>query len=88
MVEGDLARPTGVGGEPVVAQLRIRRDTPGALLALADGRYAVTGPLVVVGSRRDVTQFATRRLRRLRREDPERLWLQTLIGALASDLPE
>jgi cell volume regulation protein A len=87
-VEGDLARPRGVGGQPAVAQLRIRRDTPGALVALADGRYALTGPLVVVGSRRDLTQFATRRMRQLPRESPERPWLQNVIGAMASDLPE
>jgi cell volume regulation protein A len=88
MVEGDLAHPRAVGGEPAVAQLRIRRDTPGALVALADGRYAVTGPLVVVGSRRDITQFATRRMRRLPSDSPERPWLQNVIGAMASDLPE
>jgi len=88
IVEGDLSRPRGVGGEAAVAQLRIRRDTPGALVALADGRYALTGPLVVVGSRRDITQFATRRMRRLPRESPERPWLQNVIGAMASDLPE
>jgi cell volume regulation protein A len=88
MIDGDLARPEAVGGEPVVARLRVRRDTPGALVALADGRYAVTGPLVVVGSRRDLTQFGSRRLRRLPRDAPERLWLQNVIGAMASDLPE
>jgi potassium/hydrogen antiporter len=88
MLDGDLAHPRSVVGEECVAQLRIRRDTPGALMALADGRYAVTGPLVVIGSRRDLTQFATRRLRQLPREAPERLWLQTVIGAMASDLPE
>jgi cell volume regulation protein A len=88
IVEGDLSRPRGVGGEAAVAQLRIRRDTPGALVALADGRYALTGPLIVVGSRRDITQFATRRMRRLPRESPERPWLQNVIGAMASDLPE
>jgi cell volume regulation protein A len=88
MVDGDLARPRAVGGELVIARLRVRRDTPGALVALADGRYAVTGPLVVVGSRRDLTQFGTRRLRRLPRDAPERLWLQNVIGAMASDLPE
>jgi cell volume regulation protein A len=75
-------------GEPAVAQLRIRRDTPGALVALADGRYAVTGPLVVVGSRQDITQFATRRMRRLAPESSERPWLQNVIGAMASDIPE
>jgi hypothetical protein len=43
---------------------------------------------VVVGSRRDLTQFGTRRLRRLPADAPERLWLQNVIGAMASDLPE
>jgi len=88
MVTGDLSHPVAVLGEQAVAQLRIRRDTPGALVALADGRYAVTGPLVVMGSRRDITQFATRRMRRLPRESPERPWLQNVIGAMASDFPE
>jgi potassium/hydrogen antiporter len=88
MVDGDLSHPRAVIGEPAVAQLRIRRDTPGALVALADGRYAVTGPLVVVGSRRDITQFATRRMRRLPADAPERAWLQNVVGAMASDLPE
>jgi potassium/hydrogen antiporter len=88
VVEGDLSRPRGVGGAAVVAQLRVRRDTPGSLVALADGRYALTGPLIVVGSRRDMTQFATRRMRQLARESPERPWLQNVIGAMASDLPE
>jgi cell volume regulation protein A len=88
IVDGDLARPRAVSGEPAVAQLRIRRDTPGALVALADGRYAVTGPLIVVGSRHDLTQFATRRLRRLSADAPERPWLQNVIAAMAADLPE
>ena len=88
MVDGDLAHPRAVGGEEAVARLRIRRDTPGALCALADGRYAMTGPLIVVGSRRDITDFATRRMRQLDRESSERPWLQTVIGAMASDLPE
>jgi cell volume regulation protein A len=88
MVDGELSRPSAVLGEQAVAQLRIRRDTPGALVALADGRYAVTGPLVVLGSRRDITQFATRRMRRLAADSPERPWLQNVIGAMASDLPE
>jgi len=88
IVDGDLAHPRAVGGAEAVAQLRIRRDTPGALVALADGRYAMTGPLIVVGSRRDITDFATRRMRRLDRDSSERPWLQNVIGAMASDLPE
>jgi potassium/hydrogen antiporter len=87
-VDGDVSRPRAVLGEPAVAQLRIRRDTPGSLVALADGRYAVTGPIVVVGSRQDITRFAQRRMRTLASDSPERAWLQNVIGAMASDMPE
>lgn len=85
---GDAAHPTSVAGTPVTAQLRIRRDVPGALVALADGRYAVVGPLVAVGGRQSLTSWATRRLRRLDGGDPERAWLQNVVGALAADVPE
>ena len=70
--------------QQVVAQLRVRRDQPGALVALEDGRYAVTGPLVIAGSRDDVTDYARRRVNT---DDPEqRAWLQTIVGALAIDI--
>ena len=39
----DPAAPSEVDGIPVVAVLRSRGDGRGAMLALADGRYAVTG---------------------------------------------
>jgi cell volume regulation protein A len=77
-----------VAGTPVTAQLRIRRDVPGALVALEDGRYAVIGPLVAVGGRQALASWAMRRLRRLRGDDPERGWLQNVVGALAADIPE
>jgi cell volume regulation protein A len=85
---GDAAHPTSVAGAPVTAQLRIRRDVPGALVALEDGRYAVVGPLVAVGGRQSLASWATRRLRRLDGGDPERAWLQNVVGALAADVPE
>jgi potassium/hydrogen antiporter len=87
-LEGDAAHPTSVTGAAVAAQLRIRRDVPGALVALEDGRYAVVGPLVAVGGRQSLTSWATRRLRRLDGGDPERAWLQNVVGALAADVPE
>lgn len=80
---GDVSQPAAVAGQRVVEQLRIRRDEPGGLWALADGRYAVTGPLVAVGSRRDLTDWARRRMRRA--PDEERAWLQNVVGALAAD---
>lgn len=85
-VEGDLDDPTAVLGQPVVALLRGRRDAPGALVALADGRYAITGAVVIAGSREDVTAYARRRVRDA---DPEsRSWLQSVVGALAVDVFE
>ena len=47
--DGDPSRPAEVYGTEVVDQLRTRRDEPGALVALADGRFAVTGRLLAVG---------------------------------------
>jgi potassium/hydrogen antiporter len=87
-VAGETARPHAVVGQPATAQLRIRRDVPGALVALADGRYAVVGPLVAVGGRQALSDWARRRLRRLPARDGEREWLQNVVGALAADVPE
>ena len=85
-VEGDVTRPSRVLGEDVVARLRIRRDEPGALVALADGRYAVTGPVLMVGGRDDLAAYARRRARIVKGD--ERAWLQTVVGALAADTLE
>ncbi len=81
---GDPGRPEEVGGETVVDVLRIRRDHPGALAVLADGRYAITSPALALGGRDDVIEWARRRLRGA--DDDERAWLQTVIGALAADM--
>ncbi len=84
--DGDAARPDAVGGRPVIEQLRIRRDADGGLFVLEDGRYAVTGPLYAVGTRLAVSDWARRRMRSA--SPDEKAWLQTVIGALAADLPE
>ncbi|MGH2993202.1 MAG: potassium/proton antiporter, partial [Solirubrobacterales bacterium] len=52
--DGDPARPEAVDGVPVVGRVRTRRDQRGALLALADGRYAVTGDGVLAIGGRDL----------------------------------
>jgi cell volume regulation protein A len=87
-LEGDAAHPRAVAGAQVVAQLRVRRDVPGCLVALEDGRYAIVGPLVAVGSRQLLWSWAMRRLRRLAADDSERAWLQNVVGGLAADLQE
>ena len=85
--DGDPARPTRVRGQPVVEQLRIRRDEPGGLWALEDGRYAVTGPVAAIGGARRAVRTG-RAGASPRAEPDERAWLQTVIGALAADVPE
>lgn len=80
---GDPARPREVAGQAVVEQLRTRRDVPGALIVLADGRHAVTGPLIGVGSPQALQTWARRRLY-LATDDGERAWWQEVIGTLAT----
>ena len=80
--EGDPGRPGAVDGIEVVDQLRTRRDQVGALVALADGRYAFTGPVVAVGPTQALQDIARRRLQRAQ-NDAERAWWREVIGALA-----
>src|SRR3954469_8203711 len=80
--DGEPGSPEDVDGVPVVEQLRTRRDVPGALCALADGRYAVTGPFLASGGARSLEAHARRRLSRAA-DDGERAWWQEVLGAVA-----
>ncbi len=72
-----------VDGIPVLAVLRSRRDGVGAMAALADGRYAVTGDEVVaVGGRRALAGWCERRAARPGVDQAERAWWQEVTGAL------
>jgi cell volume regulation protein A len=84
--DGDATRPSEVSGQPVIDLLRLRRDAPGSLVVLADGRYAVCGAVVVVGARRQVTEWVERRMHQA--GEAERAWLRTVLGAVATDLVE
>jgi potassium/hydrogen antiporter len=66
--------------------LRLRRDAPGSLVVLADGRYAVCGSVLVIGARRQVTEWVERRMRV--GDEAERAWLRTVLGAVATDFTE
>jgi cell volume regulation protein A len=81
--DGEPAHPREVAGRRVIEHLRTRHDVPGALLALEDGRYAVSGPLLAVGSAAQIQDLARRRIG-LAEEDAERAWWQEVIGALAA----
>jgi cell volume regulation protein A len=80
--DGDAAHPREVSGIAVVEHLRTRRDVPGALVILADGRFAVCGPILMVGPAGQVQAQARRRLIRSN-DDAERAWWQEVIGACA-----
>jgi cell volume regulation protein A len=78
----DPCEPKEVGGTPVIAVLRSRRDTPSALVALADGRYAVTTERVVaVGGRQALARWCERRAGRST-APAEQAWWQEVAGAL------
>jgi cell volume regulation protein A len=81
--DGDPARPQAVNGVAVIEQLRTRRDRPGACVALEDGRFAYTGPIVAIGSAGQVQDAARRRLSQASDDDGETAWWREVIGALA-----
>ncbi len=80
--DGDAGFPKEVEGVPVAEQIRTRRDVPGALVLLVDGRSAVTGPIMALGGALQLQRYARRRL--VAEEDAAaRAWWQEVIGALA-----
>jgi cell volume regulation protein A len=81
--DGDPGRPQHVGKIAAVEQLRTRRDVPGSLVALEDGRFAFTGPVTAVGSALQLQDAARRRLRSAT-GDAEQAWWREVIGALAA----
>jgi cell volume regulation protein A len=80
--DGDAGYPKEVHGVPVAEQMRTRRDQRGALVALEDGRFAVTGPLVAIGGPLQIQRYARRQLTS-EDDDAARAWWQEVIGALA-----
>ena len=80
----DPSAPAEIKGVAVVSILRSRRDRPSALVALVDGRYALTtGAVVAVGDRRSLARWCERRAQRVGPDDPaEQAWWQEAIGAL------
>ena len=80
--DGDSARPEVIGGVEVAQRLRTRRDSPGALMTLADGRYAVTGDsLVATGGRNQLAAWSGRRISRAE-GGAARSWWQEVAGVL------
>jgi potassium/hydrogen antiporter len=80
--DGSPGAPDAIDGAVVVARLRTRRDSPGALVGLEDGRYAVTGSnLVAMGAPAQVARWCVGRVE-LETEPEAIAWWQEVIGVL------
>ncbi len=81
--DGDTGDPRAVDGVEVAVTLRTRSDVPAAIVALVDGRFAVTGPkLIAVGGRRNMTRWCAERAERAETSPQDRAWLQEAIGVI------
>ena len=80
--DGDPSRPDDIDGLLVIDRLRSRRDVPGCLVLLEDGRYAVVGPVMALGSRQALNDWVRRRMR-AGVTDNERVWWEEVLGAIA-----
>ncbi len=81
--DGDTGNPAAVNGIEVAMVLRQRPDAPAAVVALVDGRFAVTGPkLIALGGRRNLTRWCAERAERPGTTPQERDWLQEAIGII------
>lgn len=85
--DGDPGCPQHVLGIPVDRLLVERPDAPGALVALKDRRYALTGPIVAIGRHR-VLRVYVRGRARTKTDRGYRAWLAEVSGVLESMLPE
>lgn len=80
---GDPAHPETVEGVDVLRRLRTRRDEPGALILLTDGRFAVTGDgVVATGGARQLFRYCRDRIHRAE-SGPARAWWQEVAGAVS-----
>ncbi|HEY4278121.1 MAG TPA: potassium/proton antiporter [Conexibacter sp.] len=80
--DGNPATAHEVAGREVVDRLRTRRDMPGALVVLADGYLAITGPTLALGREELLSQWVRRKVRAAP-TDAERAWWEEVLGALA-----
>jgi potassium/hydrogen antiporter len=82
--DGDAAYPRDVNGIAVAMVLRRRRDKPGALVALVDGRFAVTGPHVLIGGARGIGGYLRERISPTAVSEEEWAWWQEVAGVMAN----
>ena len=81
--DGDTAAPAALDGVDVARILRSRSDQLSAVVALMDGRFAVTAPdVVALGGRRALARWCVERADRGATTPQERAWLQEAVGVL------
>jgi cell volume regulation protein A len=81
--DGNTGAPTSVNGIAVIRIVRSRSDRSAAVVALADGRFAVTGPeLIAFGGKRILADWCAARGRRDGVGPQDRAWWQEAVGAL------
>lgn len=86
--DGDPGEPEAIDDIPIAYRMRTRRDDTGALVGLADGRYAVTSDnLVAVGGRRQLAEWCARRAGGPGLAQADSAWWLELAGALAAPRP-
>lgn len=80
---GDDELGEDIDGIPIVTVLRDRGEQGAYLVALADGRFAVTGAgLLAIGGRQAVADWCVRRAERPDTDSSARAWWQEVTGAL------
>jgi cell volume regulation protein A len=80
---GDDELGESIDGIPIVTVLRDRGEQGAYLVALADGRFAVTGTgLLAIGGRQAVAEWCVRRAERPETNSSARAWWQEVTGAL------
>ena len=85
--DGEPGEPEHVLGIPVDHLLVRRADAPGALVALADRRLALTGPIAAVGRHRVLRAYVRQRARS-KRDPAYRAWLAEVSAVLERMQPE
>ena len=85
--DGNPGSPQQVLGIPVDRLLAKRPDAPGALVALTDRRFALTGQLAAIGRHRVLRTYIRSRAR-TKTDSAYRAWLAEVSQHLESMLPE
>ncbi|HET9152931.1 MAG TPA: potassium/proton antiporter [Solirubrobacterales bacterium] len=82
-VRGDGELGEEIDGIPIIRVMRDRGEQGAYLVALADGRFAVTGAgLIAIGGRRSLADWCTRRAEQPDIDSAARSWWQEVTGAL------